>query len=325
MLFRSSALLYLALLIARGRGNFLRKSPGRLAERCCERNEKPGPHCQRCKCKEEVCPQDDVKFCASGADLARDPCNNCEFPPCPCGGFTRIPCHRGETCIDDPSDLCDPERIRICPGICVEGCLQGCPEDIRICANGDRLERDRCMNCEFPPCPCGGIAGFPCNKGEACVDIPDDDCDPAKGGSDCPGTCSPCDAICLFDVKECPDGSSVSRDHCNNCEFRPCPTCDNLCLADVKECPDGSSVPRDPCNNCEFQPCPPCRGPCPTDAIVCPDGTVVGRDACCKFLPCPCGGIAGSPCPAGETCVDDPNDRCDPATGGEDCAGICVE
>ncbi|HKY37969.1 MAG TPA: Kazal-type serine protease inhibitor family protein [Polyangiaceae bacterium] len=38
-----------------------------------------------------------------------------------------------------------------------------------------------------------------------------------------------------------------------------------------------------------------------------------------------CGGIAGFPCPAGETCIDDPSDDCDPEMGGADCGGVCVE
>ncbi|HTK75144.1 MAG TPA: hypothetical protein VL371_07775 [Gemmataceae bacterium] len=37
-----------------------------------------------------------------------------------------------------------------------------------------------------------------------------------------------------------------------------------------------------------------------------------------------CGGFAGIPCPSGQTCIDDPNDSCDPANGGADCGGICV-
>lgn len=37
-----------------------------------------------------------------------------------------------------------------------------------------------------------------------------------------------------------------------------------------------------------------------------------------------CGGIAGIPCPAGFTCVDNPRDSCDPAHGGADCGGVCV-
>ena len=45
----------------------------------------------------------------------------------------------------------------------------------------------------------------------------------------------------------------------------------------------------------------------------------------CQTKPTFCGGIAGFPCPEGETCVDDPSDDCDPQNGGADCGGICVE
>jgi hypothetical protein len=37
-----------------------------------------------------------------------------------------------------------------------------------------------------------------------------------------------------------------------------------------------------------------------------------------------CGGFAGFPCPTGLTCIDNPNDGCDPQRGGADCAGMCV-
>ncbi len=37
-----------------------------------------------------------------------------------------------------------------------------------------------------------------------------------------------------------------------------------------------------------------------------------------------CGGLGGIQCPSGQTCVDDPNDSCDPQNGGADCGGICV-
>lgn len=49
----------------------------------------------------------------------------------------------------------------------------------------------------------------------------------------------------------------------------------------------------------------PTRGPRPTGA--------------------PCGGFLGIPCEgAGEVCIDDPSDDCDPAHGGADCIGVCV-
>jgi hypothetical protein len=38
-----------------------------------------------------------------------------------------------------------------------------------------------------------------------------------------------------------------------------------------------------------------------------------------------CGGIAGLKCGAGLSCVDDPIDSCDPANGGRDCSGLCVD
>jgi hypothetical protein len=38
----------------------------------------------------------------------------------------------------------------------------------------------------------------------------------------------------------------------------------------------------------------------------------------------PCGGLAGSPCPEGYTCVDDPRDDCDPTRNGADCIGWCM-
>ncbi|WP_163987984.1 hypothetical protein [Pyxidicoccus caerfyrddinensis] len=37
-----------------------------------------------------------------------------------------------------------------------------------------------------------------------------------------------------------------------------------------------------------------------------------------------CGGFAGIGCPDGYSCVDDPNDDCDPNNGGADCAGVCT-
>jgi hypothetical protein len=37
-----------------------------------------------------------------------------------------------------------------------------------------------------------------------------------------------------------------------------------------------------------------------------------------------CGGFAGTPCPDGLTCVDDPSDSCDPNQGGADCMGVCI-
>jgi hypothetical protein len=66
------------------------------------------------------------------------------------------------------------------------------------------------------------------------------------------------------------------------------------------------------------------------DAIAPQPGTTitVTRVARCPDDPPPlqpCGGIAGFPCPKGQVCVDDPRDACDPAQGGSDCLGFCVD
>jgi hypothetical protein len=79
-----------------------------------------------------------------------------------CGGIAGIPCPDGQTCVDDPSDDCDPQNGGAdCGGICVE-------------------KKDTF---------CGGIAGIPCPDGQTCVDDPSDDCDPKNGGADCGGIC----------------------------------------------------------------------------------------------------------------------------------------
>jgi len=58
--------------------------------------------------------------------------------------------------------------------------------------------------------------------------------------------------ICARDVKECPDGSYVGRDHSNWCKFHSCPV---VCGSDVHRCWYGWYVSRDPDNNCAFESC----------------------------------------------------------------------
>jgi len=66
-------------------------------------------------------------------------------------------------------------------------------------------------------------------------------------------------------------------------------------------------------------------GPTPPDAGL----SLHARQIACRSddYDCrvPCGGIRGLPCPDGLRCVDDPSDDCNPAKGGSDCIGICVE
>lgn len=55
---------------------------------------------------------------------------------------------------------------------------------------------------------CGGIAALTCDPGYQCIDAPYDDCDPARGGADCPGICTPTPADCR--TSGCGSGSSCT-------------------------------------------------------------------------------------------------------------------
>jgi hypothetical protein len=80
-----------------------------------------------------------------------------------CGGFAGIPCDAGETCIDDPSDDCDPDNGGAdCGGVCIP---------------------------EQPKQFCGGFANIQCPGAGSCVDDASDGCDPDNGGADCGGVC----------------------------------------------------------------------------------------------------------------------------------------
>ncbi len=80
-----------------------------------------------------------------------------------------------------------PAKVPTCK--CVLDCG---PDKVCVSVPGSKPCRNVCVKPEF----CGGIAGFPCEGGDAfiCVDDPRDDCDPTQGGSDCGGLCIPADA-----------------------------------------------------------------------------------------------------------------------------------
>jgi hypothetical protein len=61
------------------------------------------------------------------------------------------------------------------------------------------------------------------------------------------------------------------------------------------------------------------------DKVFCIQGSHWDATQCkCVTDQQTCGGIAGIQCPAGQKCVDNPNDSCDPNNGGADCSGMCV-
>lgn len=89
--------------------------------------------------------------------------------------------------------------------------------------------------------PCGGPAGLTCGEGLICVDNPDDNCDPRRDGSKCPGTCKAnlvkedkvqrsCGGTTGYD---CPGGMVCIDDPSDDCD----PTqdgskCKGICVRD---------------------------------------------------------------------------------------------
>lgn len=59
---------------------------------------------------------------------------------------------------------------------------------------------------------------------------------------------------------------------------------------------------------------------CPEGYVCTGPGLAVDIPGVCRRM---CGGLADVACPSDFTCIDDPNDDCDPNDGGRDCHGIC--
>jgi len=88
----------------------------------------------------------------------------------------------------------------------------GCPSGYEC--RGDALAWDGTGKCYQT---CGGFAGLQCGRdggtsaANACVDVPNDDCDPAAGGADCPGFCHRCGNVAF----RCTYGTDWLNCRCN--------------------------------------------------------------------------------------------------------------
>lgn len=156
---------------------------------------------------------------------------------------------------------------------------------------------------------CGGKGKGNCWCDEACVDF-----------GDC---CADAESVCGIEQPEPEEQScggllGLSCDEGEYCSFAPEQSCG---AADQT----GVCLPRPEVCIQLYKPVCGCDGETYGNSChAAGAGTSVAHEGPCD-VPSFCGGFANIQCPEGQTCVDDPNDDCDPQGGGADCGGICQD
>lgn len=177
---------------------------------------------------------------------------------------------------------------------------------------------------------------MPCpDQDQTCVDSPNDGCDIDAGGADCGG-------ICVFLDGRKPPAPAPPK--CGGLAGLKCPKKTQVCVDNPRDGCNPKKGGRDCIGICvekkssplvaratKFTSCGGFTGKtCPKAGQKCVDDP---RDTCDPkhAADCPgicvgaaCGGFAGTGCKTGDTCVDDPRDSCDPAHGGADCISVCI-
>jgi hypothetical protein len=147
---------------------------------------------------------------------------------------------------------------------------------------------------------CGGLAGIPCPEGFACVDDPNDSCDPATGGADCAGICLP------MDDNPCAAMLCIEGTTC-------CPQCGGLCIPHDIPCAADLCV-SEPCNQVICGPGEYC---CNESCSIC---APLGDGCIDQFCDPPSYGVACGPtiCAPGEVCCNESCGICTPP------GGVCI-
>lgn len=119
---------------------------------------------------------------------------------------------------------------------------------------------------------CGGFLGLECPAGQVCADDPSDDCDPDRGGADCPGICEDTHACGGFLGLQCPEDLACIDDPGDDCHpDLGGDDCIGICVPHCAGflglgCPDGSTCVDDPGDDCY-----PTKGGADCTGICIPD------------------------------------------------------
>ena len=274
----------------------------------------------------------------------------CDADQAICGGIAGLQCEKGFACA--PMG-CDPLTTADCAGCCIDCTLvteafETFLTDLQSCTTADQCGTpllgtscgctrnlvgradmskemldgfysmkglyEQCGGSFISTCDCPAAFGFKCDAGKCAYNL---DSAPVPVPS-----CKTCGGIGALKCEEgqvcesdC-DGQPDCAGCCVPASTPPTPACNWDQCAGIAgfKCEEGFDCFIDP--TCEAAGGADCGGCCvkvPTQPAFC--------DAKVK-----CGGKQGFECEQkGYVCMDDPSDSCDPATGGADCQGCCVE
>lgn len=171
-----------------------------------------------------------------------------------------------------------------------------------LCLEGTQcVESDGRAECvPQGPTSCAAVT---CLAGDECVE--------RDGRAECVPSAASCAAVLCLEGTVCEERDGRAQ----------CVPAENPC--NLTDCASGLV--------CEVQGgeavCVPPPGSITCASVLCIVGTVCEETPTGpQCLPSGdfCGGFAGIPCDAGEECIDDPTDDCDPQNGGADCGGVCI-